>query len=156
MRITITDPLIDDGTFILFFYAPNLSIWESEEFSANPSASELRKAIEGFYKDHFGSKISVVRQMYDVNDVLTINEADTVKNVYTITVLRLINTVTLTSTPGLTKRTAASISFELPDMIPATSTAPLSGSFRIIVKDSTGASFSTEDLPLDCEAWEIR
>lgn len=88
----------------------------------------MQSALSGFYYANYGAKISVDLVMYDMNGVETNVMANSVKNVYTITVLKAL-TAASTGTVGITKiSTTSSISYTLPKDVQLSS-PPLTGMF---------------------------
>lgn len=79
------------------------------------SAGALKNAIKSFYSDNYGANIDVTLVMYDAAGAETLVAADSVSNVYTITVLRALSSDSTTQAAIIERiSTQSTISFALP------------------------------------------
>ena len=66
----------------------SVQMWTSENIADNDDAWRVRRRIVGFFSSIWGSNISVVKTLYNVDDVETSSAAEADKIVYTVTLLR--------------------------------------------------------------------
>jgi hypothetical protein len=105
--------------------------------AANSSAATVYNNVKDFYSTSYGSDIGVVLTMYNSSGNETTNSTESVKNVYNITMKKLISTESVTSIMQLTTTTKSTIKVEYPAEV-QTSTAPMSGKFKIQCVDELG------------------
>lgn len=89
---TVNNP--DDNTYVLNIVDTTtdpMSVWTSDAMRATATASQVKTAIKKFFKDVWGSDITVVRTMYDLSgqEVSTLDE-NTTSITYTVTVKKLL------------------------------------------------------------------
>lgn len=73
-NITITNP--DGGSFILYYTNPlDNSVWTSPSLNTNMSAVDMSNALTQWYRNVWGSYISVAKYMYDANDTLVSDQS---------------------------------------------------------------------------------
>jgi len=93
--------------------------------------------VKGFYSAGYGSDVSVVLTMYNSTGNETTNATESVKNVYTITMKKLIATESTSKIYVAKITTKSSISIEYPSEVQL-STAPMSGNFKVQCVDELG------------------
>jgi hypothetical protein len=93
--------------------------------------------VKGFYSAGYGSDVSVVLTMYYSTGNETTNATESVKNVYTITMKKLIATESTSKIYVAKITTKSSISIEYPSEVQL-STAPMSGNFKVQCVDELG------------------
>lgn len=103
----------------------------------NSTAAAVSSAVSGFYSSSYGSEIDVELTMYNSSGNVTTNATETVKNVYNITMKKLIAAESVSSIMTAPIGTSASISVEYPSQVQL-STAPMSGNFKVKCVDELG------------------
>lgn len=93
-RITVTGANGSDYyvKFINPLYNPDVrnsvQIWTSDKIDDSLSSDSLRRRIVNYYYSIWGSNVAVEKIDYDADDVETSSSSDTVKSIYTVTVLK--------------------------------------------------------------------
>jgi len=85
--------------------------------STTATASEFRDAVKAYYDDLYDTDISVSLEMRDAAELVVTDQAESVKNIYTITYLRATSTATATSIRVTSSGSAAIGSALAPDAV---------------------------------------
>lgn len=136
VRVTIDNP--DDGKYLLSFVNPEtLKMNISEQMPANADAGTVKNGVKGFYKDAYDSDINVVLTMYNSTGNEITNSTESVKNVYNITMRKLIGAESTSKIYVAKTTTKSSVKVEYPSEVQL-STAPVIGNFKIKCVDDLG------------------
>lgn len=65
--------------------------WKSDEIADDATASSLRNRIKGYFSDVWGTDISVEKVLYDMFDMVTEEEDEAFKAIYTVTLIKMID-----------------------------------------------------------------
>lgn len=133
---------------LIFKNPTTLKDTNSEPVKTNASPGTLRTAIKQYYRDHFGSDISVNMTMYDSAGNVTAVTADCTKREYFIRVKRLISTTSVTDIKVAKTKTASLITAEHV----MTSSTPLSGNYKIKCTNKAGLISYSNEIPYNNHA----
>jgi branched-subunit amino acid transport protein AzlD len=87
--VTINNPVVGAlGTYVVKI-GQTLNV--TAPISMFASGSAFASAFASYYNKYFSTSISAVLVMYDIAGAVTIVDADSVKNIYTVTTTRLLN-----------------------------------------------------------------
>jgi hypothetical protein len=122
------------------------------------SAYELKKSLEKYYRDAWGSWIDVNMTMYQANGTNTTNVTLATERVYHVVVRKLISQSSVSNIQVI-KQTQATVTVEQPTMVQL-SDQPVKGKYRITCpipgNDMTLQPITTEDIDRDTHPRWIR
>lgn len=119
--VTINNPVVGGSYTTTIGQTSNVT----GAISMFASAATFRNAFSAYYYTYFSSTIAVTLVMYDIAGVVTIVNANSVKNVYTVTIYRLINQKSFASL-SFAHTTAATFALTIQQ-----SSAPIGGTFTL-------------------------
>lgn len=152
--VTIDNP--DNLLYILAFQNPvTLLSVATEKIAANCDAGTFRNKVKAFYDDTYGSDIEVTLVMYDINGAETTVAADSVKNVYEITLLKMIPDVSTSQITVVKVDTTSSIAVTLPADHQLSGT-PISGKFQVNCLNAAGELSTTREIALTSSDNSVR
>jgi len=121
----------------------SIAVWTTDEMTDNNSAGTVRQRIVRYYYNIWGSNISVTREDFDADDIVTDDSSLSVKHIYTVTVLRQIDGPSYTMASVVMSDGGSNVSIEAPFQ---ESTMPMSGRFYIECPNADGNPFVTRDF----------
>jgi hypothetical protein len=145
-RVTVLNP--DGGEYILNFQdREDLTVYhQSWPITANGDAGHMYNKVNEYCWYQFGSYCGFVMEMFDAADLVTLDPALTVKNVYTVHIKKLISGPSTNNILVAKTTTTSTITVELPSEVQLSST-PLSGSYSIKCVDSEAFESTSTDIP---------
>jgi hypothetical protein len=142
--VTVTNP--DDMLYILAFQNPvTLASWATEKIPASCDAGTFRNKVKDFYWNTYKSDITVTKTMQDVNGAETTVAADSVKNIYEITLLKMIPDVSTSQIQAVKVDTTASLAVTLP-IDHQKSGTPITGKYQIQCVNQAGELSKTREI----------
>jgi len=144
-RVTILNP--DDGEFIMNFQdTEDLTEYHSTwPITANGNLDHMWSKFSSYCGGRFGTWCRVAIEMYDDQDVITLDPALTVKNVITVELMRLITGPSTNNILIAKTSTASTITVELPSEVQLSST-PLNGKYQIKCLDADGFTSLSQEI----------
>lgn len=144
--MTVENPTSEGYT--ITFVTPNdegeNDTWESDSIAADASANSVRWAIDDYFWNYWGSGITVTRVMYDVDAVETEDSSLATTYVYTVTLLRRIDTVSYTMALSIG---GGDSTITIGNQVQGT--GPISGAFLINCPDWDGNDHYTNEINYD-------
>lgn len=116
------------------------------------TADQFKKSVKNYWEKEFFSIINVDLEQFDTLGALTTIADEVVENVYTITVVRLQPQDTVIALQAAKISTAATITFELPDVVQK-SLPPLSG--YMFVRCMKADNTFTDTREFKYNEWEV-
>ena len=105
--------------------------------ATNSSAATIKEGVKAFYSESYGSDITVDVTMYNSTGNVTTNATESVKNVYNITMKKLIKAPSTSSISIIKTTTKSNVTIEYPSEVQLSS-PPMSGNFKIQCIDELG------------------
>jgi len=140
-NITIVNP--DGGQYALGFVDPvSSTLYVGPRLHTNFTAWEFNVAVRDFYSKYYGAGIDVQKIMYAADGSVTRNALMSVKSVYTIYVLRSLNSATCKQITVQKISTSATITAQLPKDVQL-SNPTMTGAFKIKCTLKDGVSKNT-------------
>lgn len=98
--------------------------------ATNSTAATIKAGVKAFYSESYGSDITVDVTMYNSTGNVTTNATESVKNVYNITMKKLIGAPSTSSISIIKTTTKSNVTIEYPSEVQLSS-PPMSGNFKI-------------------------
>lgn len=117
-----------------------------DKCKANASAGTWNNRMSTWYRQRWGTTVTVTKTNYDASDVETAVSADIVKSVINVKVNRLISEASFTQASLANNNSAATITITAPSAATLSST-PLSGKFVIECPDVDGTVYAMAPKP---------
>jgi hypothetical protein len=105
--------------------------------ATNSTAATIKEGVKAFYSKSYGSDITVDVTMYNSTGNVTTNATESVKNVYNITMKKLIGAPSTSSISIIKTTTKSNVTIEYPSEVQLSS-PPMSGHFKIQCIDELG------------------
>jgi hypothetical protein len=143
--VTINNPVVGGSYIVTIGQTKNVT----DAISMFASSGSFASAFNSYYRSVFGTSISAVLVMYDVAGLVTLVNADSVQNVYTVTTYKLISQASFTNL-AIAHATAATFAVTIMQGSP-----PIDGTFTLQCTKADNTVATTTDLAAQCPTYQV-